>query len=81
MKHYVQFKQLCDVIFYCRFFKEELSRVSENGNVRSNILQSIRDVEKEILSTLKLKTEQMKMENLNMEKAIQLIEKNKREEQ
>jgi len=67
-------------IFF-RFFKEELLRVSESGEVRNNILRAIRDVEKDILSTLNKQKEQMERENLNMQKAIAIIEKKRSQEQ
>ena len=62
-------------MYNCRFFKEELSRVPECGEVRSNVLRAIRDVEQEILATLKKQKEAMERENCNLEKALEMISK------
>ena len=62
-------------MFNYRFFKEELSRVPECGELRSNVLRAIRDVEKEMLATLKKQNEALERENSNIEKAIEMISK------
>lgn len=64
----------------CRFFKDELSRVPEKGEVRTNILTAIRNAEKSILSTLIEQREEMQRQNSNMEKAIKMLTKKRNEQ-
>ena len=66
--------------FFYRFFKEELS-LTPNSEARINVLRQIKDVEMDILSTLQHQKEVMEIQNRNMAKAIEMIEKRKREQQ
>ena len=67
------------VLFY-RFFKEELTS-TPNSEARINVLRQIKDVETDILSTLQHQKDVMEIQNRNMAKAIEMIEKRKREQQ
>ena len=49
--------------------------------MRINVLRQIKDVETDILSTLQHQKEVMEIQNRNMAKAIEMIEKRKREQQ
>ena len=63
-----------------RYFKGELTS-APNGEARINVLRQIKDVETDILSTLQHQKDVLDFQNRNMAKAIEMIEKRKREQQ
>jgi hypothetical protein len=63
-----------------RYFKGEVTS-APNGEARINVLRQIKDVEKDILSTLQQQKDVLDFQNRNMTKAIEIIEERKRREQ
>jgi len=58
------------------YFKLELERERRPG-MRLQLLRAIRDVETEILSTMRTEIEAVQRENANMEKALSVLMKRK----
>jgi len=63
-----------------RYFKGEVTS-APNGEARINVLRQVKDVEKDILSTLQQQKDVLDFQNRNMAKAIEIIEERKRREQ
>ena len=63
-----------------RYFKGEVTS-APNGEARINVLRQVKDVEKDILSTLQQQKDVLDFQNRNMARAIEIIEERKRREQ